>query len=225
MRGLALALLLGVTFWPGTSQGEPVRWRITLAGVTLGQLSFTATPDGPALTTQVDNTPMGVFNGSFTAANTRGADGTLFYASRSRTTRKARDISFAITASGQVRGVEITPADQRTALSDATRVPQGVLDPASAFARLVSPPGCPEGFTLYDGRRVVAVTLVGQLQGPARLTCRMRYDITAGPGHLSPLYLNHFRIMLEYVPLPNATLVLDRLKMRTGVFTLRLTRQ
>ena len=225
MRWLALVLLLWAGFWPGASHGEPVRWRVTLAGVTLGQLGFTATPDGPTLSTLVDNTPMGVFNGSFAASATRGPDGTLFYTSSSRTTRKVRDISFAITAQGQVQGVEITPDDQRTALSDASKVPQGVVDPASAFARFVSPAACPEGFALYDGRRVVTVSHVASQQTPARLTCQMRYDITAGPGHLSPLYLTHFRLWLEYTSLPDGALILDRVKMRGGVFTLRLTRQ
>ncbi len=209
---------------PDTGPPAALTWRITLAGLTLGTLRYEARATGPALGSVVSQTPLGVFDGSFSATAEHRADGSIAYASASRTTRKTRDISFVIDPAGRVQGVQISPPDQRTPLSAAARVPRGVIDPASAFVRLVSPPGgdCPEGFALYDGRRVVQVSLTGRHRRAGRLVCRMRYGITAGPGHLSPLMLEEFRLEVEYASVPEASLILDRLKLRAGLFTLRL---
>ncbi len=231
VAALALVLVLPakavcsqVSAAPDTGPPAALTWRVTLAGLTLGTLRYEARATGPALGSVVSQTPLGVFEGSFSAAAERRADGSIAYVSASRTTRRTRDISFVIDPAGRVRDVQVTPPDQRTPLSAAVRVPRGVIDPASAFARLVSPPGgdCPEGFALYDGRRVVRVSLTGQRRRAGRLVCRMRYGITAGPGHLSPLMLEEFRLEVEYAPAPDAGLILDRLKLRAGLFTLRL---
>ncbi|HHB81722.1 MAG TPA: hypothetical protein ENK83_08290 [Aliiroseovarius sp.] len=207
------------------ASAEPILWRVSLAGLSLGQLRFEMGASGPSLRSDIANTPMGVFNGSFTASTRRDADGSLHYVSASRTTRKSRDISFTISAAGQVQDVRVTPAGQRTPLSVAEKGPVGVIDPTRAFARLVTPSGCPAGFALYDGRRVVQLSQTGQRQRAGRLVCQMRYSVTAGPAHLSPLSLHKLSLEIEYTRDATGALQLDRLKMRGGVFTLRLARQ
>ncbi len=192
----------------------------------LGHVTFAPGDNGTqSIQTLVDNTPLGVFNGSFSALSKPAPDGGRLYESHSRTTRKSRDISYRITPEGQVEDLSITPPRERTVLSDVRRVPMGVLDPVAAFARLVAPRGCPGGFRLYDGRRVVQVSLTDSARDGRHLRCEMGYDVVAGPGHLSPLYLSHFRMKLDYQQGERGVFHLQGLRLRGGIFTLRLKRE
>jgi len=215
---------LAVLLWPYASFAGSQSWTVSLAGLTLGNFTYASEPNGSVLRTRVANTPMGVFNGVFTASSLRDANGVLRYASLSDTTRKRRKISFRIDTDGQVREVQVSPQDQQTDLSVAARVPVGVIDPVAAFARFTTLQICPGGFLVYDGRRVVQVSLVDTRRKGRHLQCELTYEIIAGPGHLSPLYLNHFRLWLDYQRQQDGSFLLVSMKLRGGVFTLRLQR-
>jgi len=224
--GTFLALLAALLAPPARpAQAQTASYSLALAGVSLGVLTFAGLPDSFALGAQVDHTPMGVFNGSFSAVTRPVAQGGLRYTSIMRTTRSARDVAILFGADGRVREVGLTPPADRTELTNAARVPAIVLDQATAFARLVFPSACPKAFLVYDGRRVVGLKPTGAKQVQARLICQMEYSVSAGPAYLRPLNLSQFRMALEYVRREDGRLVLDRLKLRTGILTLRLTRQ
>ena len=201
---------------------ETFVWNVSLGGLALGQVEYR--DEAPQrLATQVDRTPLGVFNGSFEArSQTSGADLTR-YVSQSRTSRKDRDISFLIRG-GVVGDVAVTPASELTPLSRPDRVPAGVLDPVAAFGRLARATDCPTPFRLYDGRRVVAISTDKARREDGLLSCQVTYQIVKGPGHLSPFRFKRFQMELAYGTGAPGLLTLDRLVLKVGVFTLRLQR-
>ncbi len=214
-----LALLL-----PAMAHAEPLTWNVSLGGLPLGQIRFQQDGGVMQIETRVDRTPLGVFDGTFSATTRPGPGHSLRYASQSRTSRKARDISFTLTRSGKVLNLAITPEEEKTDLSDPARVPDDVLDPVSALARLVNAHDCPAPFRYYDGRRVVALSLERSRRKGDMLRCRMRYDVALGPGHLSPLYITTLRLDLDYAPGPDGGQTLDRMTLRSGIFVLRVRR-
>lgn len=230
LRRLALAVALALLA-PAALRADPLRWQVSLAGVPLGRIIL-ENRDAPistlTLRADIDNTPLGVFNGVFAASSRPGADGTRHFISTIRTSRTQRDTAFFFAPDGQVQDVRLTPADQRTELSEAKAVPAGLLDPVAAFGRLVTPAGagsCPEGFRYYDGRRVVALTATGTRRTGARLRCKMTYEVVAGPGHLSPLDIGRFYLVLEYSGAGSDSLFLEHIKLRSGIFILSLRRK
>ena len=221
-----LALLAPAALWAG-----PLSWQVSLAGLPLGRISFEALDAAePALSlrAEIDNTPLGVFNGIFAASSVIEAESSRRFASQIRTSRKERDTAILFAAGGQVRDVRLTPANQRSALSHPEAVPPGLLDPVAAFGRLVvpvAPMACPQAFDYYDGRRVVRLSPTATLPMAAGLRCKMTYEVVAGPDHLSPLNIRRFHLVLEYDLAEGGGLLLDTLKLRSGIFTLRLRRE
>src|SRR5690606_39001732 len=135
-------------------------FRAMLGGRVLGTLEYRAAGAGAAqLRTMLDNTPLGVGDGVFDGqtANERAGGKTLLrYTGDSRSSRKSRQISVLL-YQGRVIETQISPAGERTALSVASAVPEGVIDPVTAFGRMIGAGDCPAAFHIYDGRRVIRV--------------------------------------------------------------------
>ncbi len=222
---LVRALCMFAALLAGYAQpltAEILVWNVSLSGVALGQVQYSdAMPQ--RLETQVDRTPLGVFDGTFEAYSKALSAGVTNFASSSRTTRKGRDISFNID-NGVVGNVMVLPLSEQTRISQPSRVPRDVLDPVRAFGRLARASSCPAPFQLYDGRRVVAISTDSTSQENGGLTCQVTYQIVKGPGHLSPFRFKRFAMELTYGTGAPELRVLEQLILKVGVFTLRLRR-
>jgi len=197
-------------------------FRAILGGRVLGTLDYAGGGGGTgALRTVLDNTPLGVGDGQFDGRTEWvQADGRslLQYTGDSASSRKSRQISVLL-EDGRVIQTAVNPASERTPLSVAEKVPEGVIDPVTAFGRMIGAGECPPAFVIYDGRRVVQVKPRSAEVAGARKTCRMTYDVVAGPGHLSPFRFTALKLDLVY-----EAGQLAQMQIGAGPFSLRLTR-
>lgn len=214
---LLLAALLGMAGTPLAAD----TFKVMLGGRALGQIDLSSSAGQQRLRATLNNTPFGVFDGSFTA-NSSETRTPHVYTGMSRSSRKSRDIT-VISKDRKVIETRVVPEDERTALSDPARVPAGVLDPVEAFARFATASDCPAGFRFYDGRRVIAVAPTSRTEAGADLTCSYAYRVEAGPGHLSPLYIKSFALEILYASDP-ASREIASFSVKTGPFSLRLER-
>lgn len=169
---------------------------VQLGSRQLGELTYSG-GSAASLRSTLNNTPLGVFNGTFAASVEPTSAGTQ-YRSSSRSSRKTRDINVLFDGGRAVDAV-VTPANEMTDLSNVGSVPAGVVDPVSAFGRFVSASGgCPEAFRFYDGRRAILVQPAAESEVAGQLVCKMNYRVSDGPGHLSPLYIKNVSIALTY---------------------------
>jgi hypothetical protein len=225
--GLAL-ILCGAL---GTmAQAETTTFQVILAGSTLGTLTYETDAGAgnrpAALRTNLDNTPLSVFDGTWDGTSqpvqTEGGDVVLQFLATTASSRKNRVIS-VLHKDGQALATEVNPPNDATDLSKAAQVPAGVLDPVEGFGRIVEGAGCPEPFRIYDGRRVVELTTTGSEEANGLLTCEVAYEVIAGPGHLSPFRFNSFDLDLTY-DLSSGRAVLAEAGVSAGIFTVRLVR-
>ncbi|MRX51735.1 hypothetical protein GI374_15125 [Paracoccus sp. S-4012] len=176
---------------------------------------------GAGIDMRLQGTPFGAFDGSFTArlAQENGPAGAgLRYTAHTDSAREKRDVSL-LTVGGEVVEARVEPASEATALSQPGAAPAGAIDPVRALAHLAGAGGCPAAFRLYDGRRVAVLAPESSESDGAVLTCRMRYQVTEGPGHAGPLRLRGARVELVY-PLGGGAMSEARIK--AGPITLRL---
>jgi hypothetical protein len=221
-----LALALGLpAAAPAAAQADVFEMR--LAGITLGTLTYEGREGGASWRTDLDNTPLGVADGTFIASNqairTESGERAIRYEGRTATSRRDRVIEVIHTAE-RVLSVGVIPDEDATDLSVADRVPERVFDPVEAFQHLLVAEGCPTAFKVYDGRRVVAVTPGTAQQAGGQLSCEMSYDVVAGPGHLSPLGLTSLGVSLLYDRPETGPQILREMDVRTGLFRLRVLR-
>ena len=177
---------------------------------------------GSALTSTLDNTPLGVADGTYKASISRVAlaDGSaaeqFLGVNRGG---KTRDVS-VIRQDGGIRDVTVVPANDATDLSVASAVPAGVAFPPEVFARLESAGGCPGAQAMYDGRRVVSISTVSSRVEGAETVCEMSYRVTAGKGHLSPFNFKSLNMELAY-----AGGALSRVTVSAGGFDVNMVRR
>lgn len=218
-------MALAAVLFSGAAEANAASFRVEFAGRTLGMVTYSdgdmGSDGGQSLRTNLNNTPFGLFDGTFQADSqpdgaSRGATG-IRYVSKSRSTRKARDISFLIDAGRAIETV-VSPDSEETSLSAPEAVPAGVIDPVAAFGRFVRAGSCPERFKIYDGRRVDEVAPSGFEISNGMTRCAIKYTVIAGPGHLSPFHFTEFSMMAVY----DAGKALREIDMRTGMLGIRL---
>ena len=229
--GLRLVLILGVIGMATAGWGQSQRYQVLLGGRALGALDYARSASGAGasqtLSATFDNTPLGVFDGTFQGTSkpvrAEGGDVLLQYLGQSESSRKSRVISVLLDAA-RVMETVVSPEGERTPLSQAERVPAGVVDPVAAFGRLVGSAGCPEPFTMYDGRRVVEISTQASQREGGTLSCRMDYEVVAGPGHLSPLRFRSLDMELTYDMSGPGGAILREIDIKAGVFHLAVVR-
>lgn len=195
---------------------------VQLGGKTLGTIEYDTAGSTARLRSTLDSTPLGVFDGTFAGTST-GSTASSRFTAESRSTRKARIVTVDIRA-GRAVAVEITPTDELTALSDIAAVPAGVRDPVRAMGALFRAQGCPAAMRMYDGRRAVTIAPDGQSREGDDLICDLRYRVTDGPGHLSPLGISSAKLQLRF-DTSGGQQRLETLTVASGVFRLTLLRQ
>lgn len=185
---------------------------VRLGGRVIGHLEATET----ALSSTLDNTPLGAADGWFKARVEAGD-----YLARNS---EGRDVSIRFDAAGAVT-TEVAPPDDRTALSEAEAAPAHVIDPITGFAQVMRADDCPAPFRMYDGRRAMRVkTERREIEG-GELVCIMSYLVTDGPGHVSPFRLTRLAMEARYALTGGAVAGLNRLRVSAGPFSVDLARR
>ncbi|WOI55555.1 DUF3108 domain-containing protein [Palleronia sp. LCG004] len=197
-------------------RAETARFDVTLAGIDLGAISVTREGDDARIDSVMDNTPLGVGDGTYEASVTGGAYRSV-EVSGAETRRIEVDYS-----GGAVSRVSVTPESEATAASDPAQVPAGVIDPAQGLARIALARDCVGPFQVYDGRRVVSVGLSARTLDADTLVCDYAYRVTGGPGHLSPFRFTEISLRASY-DLESGTVTGARdIAVSAGPFTVRL---
>lgn len=213
MRLATLAFLLAAS----TAQADT--FSLSLGGDPIGTLTTTR----ETLRSDVNNSPLGVADGVFDASarQVRTAAGDVVLQYLGKSVKKGRTISVLFDA-GRALETTVSPTSEETELSDPAAVPAGVTNPVDAMQQIVNARGCPGTITFYDGRRVIAVTPAGSTQTDGTLTCDMSYRVTAGPGHLSPLYISRASLTATYAT--GGSQSLQDISISSGLFSLYMTR-
>jgi hypothetical protein len=171
MRRLCAAGLLVLLALP--AQAAEQSYKIYLGGMELGWFRYSGTSNAARISSLFDNTPFGVFDGSY-EGESRARAGRVTYHGKSVSSNKNREVEIVQAHKGEVSEISISPEKDLTAYSTPAAVPHGVLDPVAGFGQFLSQKNsCPAAFKLYDGRRVVQVTPVSDAaNGPVK-TCVM----------------------------------------------------
>ncbi|MEX3316881.1 hypothetical protein [Sulfitobacter sp. PS-8MA] len=206
-----LALLAGPT-WAGEQS-----YSVSLAGRQLGTLTFNGHSRNAAFLLALDNAPFGIKNGTFSAVTQAQGD-QVSYLGTNRGS-ETRDIDITRSA-GQVTSVAVAPPSERTEISEAAKVPAGVIFPPELFAALATAETCPAPLAAYDGRRVVQIAPEAVQREGDRERCDMSYRVVMGPGYVAPFYLKSFGMELVYT-----ARTLARASISGGGFTVHLNRQ
>ncbi len=214
-----MRLFLIVLFASFAGLASAQTFQLSLGGGSIGTMSVT----GDSIRANVTDSPLGLANGAFIASAKRVqmADGRVVTQYLSDTPRKARKIS-VLSDGGQVIETTVSPSDDRTPLSDPAAVPAGVSTPVTVLNAIINARGCPGTMRFYDGRRVITLSPTGSTQSGAMLSCDMSYRVTAGPGHLSPLYIKNATMEVSYDT--SAGQSLAEIQIGNGPFTLYVTR-
>lgn len=195
---------------------------VALGNNILGQLKYSDQGGRETLVSNLNNTPMGVFNGTFKGTS-RGVAAGREFIGQSVSSRKTRTIT-TITKGGRAIQTTVTPTSEETKLSNVANVPAGLIDPVMAVGWLIQTgKGCPSTLHIYDGRRAIALTPTGQTAQNGMLTCDIAYTVFAGPGHLSPLKISKAKMQLNYA-IDGTEQRLTHIRMGSGIFRLVLTR-
>lgn len=215
------ALVVGLACCATSAAAQAV-FDVKLGPKTLGTLSYAASDGNARMITALNNTPLGVFNGTMDATSKPGNGRQTFKA----TTGAENKDRMVIVAHKDGRALEttVTPAIQITPLSDPSKVPAGIVDPVQAFGKMLAAADCPDGITIYDGRRAMAVTLVDAAVKDGLQTCRMSYRVVAGPPHLTPLNVAKAKMKLVYTA-NDTPRRLARIELSHGVFRVKLLRR
>ncbi|MFZ3584407.1 hypothetical protein ACOI1H_19920 [Loktanella sp. DJP18] len=208
----ALAILLA-----GPAVAQSQTYAMMLGNRQLGTLGFDGSGQDVHLLSRLDNTPLGVADGTF-EATTRANGTAVDYVGQNRGS-KTRDI--AITRQGNtVSAVTVSPTDDMTALSVPAQVPVGTLTTAEVFGILALGKTCPNPMAMYDGRRVVQLaTTAIDTQGDT-VICTMSYRVVAGKGHLSPFNFKSLAMTAVY-----RSQALALITVSAGGFDVNLVRQ
>lgn len=216
---LSIALMLSAT----TAQAET--FSVSLGKVTLGQLAYSDSSGGTTLKARLNNTPLGVFDGTFngTAKPATVANGgaTMHYTGISKSSRKSRTVEVGF-AKGRAVDTKVTPASEATPLSDPAKAPKNITDPARAIGMLINSTGCPARINIYDARRAIALIPTGAEAKNGKLICNVAYKVTAGPGHLSPLKIANAKMQITYDTAKGQSL--RQITLGSGPFNLVLER-
>jgi len=209
----SLLALLVAAWLPTSLAAENRSFDVRLAGAIMGRVTVALSGGNGRLDSVLDNTPLGVGDGRFTATTRAGAYRSL---GEGGGERRAIDIDFA---GNRVAAVRIDPPGEATAASDPGQIPAGVLDPVQGFARVALADGCLRPFRIYDGRRTVRVGLVSQSQDGGLARCDYAYDVVQGPGHVSPFRFRQIRMSARYAPGASGA---QDIRLSAGPFTVTL---
>jgi hypothetical protein len=213
-------IALAAVVFAGPASADTLTFRLIFGGSDIGEVSHDISGTTETLSSNVSGSPLGVMDGTFVGTS-RAKAGQVSYDSEGKSPAEQRLISTR-TSDAQALETRITPASEATDLSDPKSVPPGTVDPVRGFGRLIRGQGCPDPFTIYDGRRVVQVTTVAAKQQDATLTCDIAYKVIAGPGHVSPFRFRNVKMRLVFAASGQGGL--QEMDLKAGPFSAQLIR-
>ena len=193
----------------------------------LGTLVYEEVSGATRIEATLSNTPFGLFNGTFEAVSrsVQTTSGKILrkYQSLGVSSRKTREIAVLLDQEGVVE-TTVRPQSERTNLSNPGNVADNVIDPVSALGVMLSAAECPSDLRFYDGRRVILLSSLRSQMIDGELSCELTYNVIAGPGHLSPLYIRNMSLSLSYSRRAD-TQVLSRMQLSAGLWSLNIVRR
>ncbi|SDG95253.1 hypothetical protein [Sulfitobacter delicatus] len=215
IRALSLAALFGLLTAPAMAAEQT--YTVSLGSRQLGTLQFEGERNDASLLLSLNNAPFGLKNGTFKAV-ARSTGGKVDYLGQNRGS-ETRDIAIGRKAD-KVTSVSVAPPSEMTEMTEAGKVPSGVVFPPEFFAAVANSTTCPSPIAMYDGRRVVRMAATAMEQDGETVFCDMSYRVTMGPGYVSPFHFRKFGVELAY-----SAGKLVKFTLKAGGFKVHLNRQ
>ena len=193
-------LCLGLGLIPTGSISDVVLdYEIVYGNKPVGQLSFTIEEDQfyqkLNIFSNISGSPLGLRDGTYNISSTFlkfSKNGTTWYESTKNTAISSRSTVIK-SQSNKILEVKIKPKRERTSLSSKVIEIDEFYNPAKALLKVLKFP-CSKEFQVYDGRRLIQILPTHE---KTSLTCSYSYQVTRGPGHLPPLNLKKFKIVVN----------------------------
>ena len=191
---------LGLGLIPTVSNSDGILdYDIVYGNKPVGQLSFTIEEDQfyqkLNIFSNISGSPLGLRDGTYNMSSNFlkfSTYGNTWYESIKNTGISSRS-TLIKSQSNKILEVKINPKSERTSLSSNVIEIDDFYNPAQALLKVLTFP-CSTEFKVYDGRRLIQVL---PTQEKSNLKCSYSYQVTRGPGHLPPLHLKKFKIIVH----------------------------
>lgn len=193
-------LCLGLGLIPTGSISDVVLdYEIVYGNKPVGQLSFTIKDDQfyqkLNIFSNISGSPLGLRDGTYNVSSNFfkfSKNGNTWYESIKNTAISSRS-TFIKSQNKKILEVKIKPKSEITSLSSKVIEIDDFYNPAQALLKVLKFP-CSKEFQVYDGRRLIQILPTPE---NTNLKCSYSYQITRGPGHLPPLHLKKFKIIVH----------------------------
>lgn len=191
---------LGLGFIPTGSNSEgSLDYEIVYGNKPVGQLSFTIEEDQfyqkLNIFSNISGSPLGLRDGTFNMSSNFlkfSTHGNTWYESIKNTGISSRS-TLIKSQSNKILEVKIKPESERTSLSSKDIEIDDFYNPAQGLLKVLKFP-CSKEFQVYDGRRLIQIL---PKHDKSNLKCSYSYQVASGPGHLPPLHLKKFNIIVH----------------------------
>lgn len=191
-RLLAIAVIL-LSSSTNMARAETMYFSLVGFGRSIGFINL-AVGQAISLQLEINGTPFDQINGTFWAERHEE----VYYAERRALDGNYRSVSIRF-SDDIVQEVSIEPIEDRTDYSVPKEVAGPVLSPIEVLLLFTRLESCGNKFTLYDGRRMVDISLEKiQNNGSSERVCMGSYDIRRGPGHAPFPFIRSIPVTLHF---------------------------
>jgi len=185
---------------PTVSNSEgSLDYEIVYGNKPVGQLSFTIDEDQfhekINIFSKISGSPLGLRDGTYNMSSNflkSSTNGNTWYESNKNTAISSRSTVIK-SQNKKILEVKIQPNGERTSLSSNVTKIDDFYNPAQALSKVLTFP-CSKEFQVYDGRRLIQILPTPE---KTNLKCSYSYQVARGPGHLPPLHLKKFKIIVH----------------------------
>ena len=185
---------------PTVSNSEGILdYEIVYGNKPVGQLSFTIDEDQfhekINIFSKISGSPLGLRDGTYNMSSNflkSSTNGNTWYESNKNTAISSRSTVIK-SQNKKILEVKIQPKGERTSLSSKDIKIDDFYNPAQALLKVLTFP-CNKEFQVYDGRRLIQILPTPE---KTNLKCSYSYQVARGPGHLPPLHLKKFKIIVH----------------------------
>lgn len=193
-------ICLGLGLIPtGSNSERSLDYEIVYGNKPVGQLSFTIDEnqfnEKINIFSKISGSPLGLRDGTYNMSSNvlkSSKNGNTWYESNKNTAISSRSTVIK-SQNKKILEVKIQPKSERTYLSSNVTKIDDFYNPAQALSKVLTFP-CSKEFQVYDGRRLIQILPTPE---KTNLKCSYSYQITRGPGHLPPLHLKKFKIIVH----------------------------
>ena len=182
-----------------SSSGGILDFDVVYGNKPVGQLNFTIEEDQfyqkLNIFSNISGSPLGLRDGTYNMSSNFlkfSKHGNTWYQSIKNTGISSRS-TLIKSQSNKILEVKVNPKSERTSLSSNVIEIDDFYNPAQALLKVLTFP-CSKEFKVYDGRRLIQILPTHE---KSNLKCSYSYHVTRGPGHLPPLHLKKFQIVVH----------------------------